>query len=284
MRESQTPTRRASVRGFTLIELLVVIAIIAILAGMLLPALAKAKSKTQGIKCMNNLKQLQLCWSMYALDNNGFMVKNWLNTTQPWILGSVSSLPGATNENDIKTGKLYQYNGTVQIYQCAAANGVNDLPNSLKNSPVMKKSRLVRSYSMQGRMGGATAGDAAFGAADTSWVLGPKYNQYKRDSDIANPGPGEAMVFLDESKETIDDGYFAVKAPKDAGGENIWQNSPTVRHNKACGFSFADGHAEIWRWVTLSKDQGLDAAVGSGAASTQRDLDKLKSAVARWPL
>jgi prepilin-type N-terminal cleavage/methylation domain-containing protein/prepilin-type processing-associated H-X9-DG protein len=285
MRETHSPNRRASVRGFTLIELLVVIAIIAILAGMLLPALAKAKSKTQGIKCMSNLKQLQLCWSMYALDNNGFMVKNWLNTQQPWILNNVNSLPGATNENDIKTGKLYQYNGTVQVYQCAAANGVNDLPNSLKNSAVMKKNRLVRSYSMQGRMGGATGGDAtAFGAIDTSWVLGTKYNQYKRDSDISNPGPGEAMVFLDESKETIDDGYFAVKAPKDAGGENIWQNSPTVRHNRASGFSFADGHAEIWRWTTLSKDQTWDAPVNSGGVNTQKDLDKLKAAVARWPL
>ena len=282
MREIHMPNRRAlAARGFTLIELLVVIAIIAILAGMLLPALAKAKAKTQGIKCMSNLKQLQLCWSMYALDNNQNLVKNWLNTTQPWILGSVSSLPGATNELDIKNGKLFQYSSSVQIYQCSAANGVNDLPSSLKSSAVMKKNRLVRSYSMQGRMGGADASDQTrFGAADTSWVLGNKYNQYKRDSDIANPGPSGAIVFLDESKETVDDGYFAVKAPTPDGPDS-WQNSPTARHNKGAGFSFADGHAEIWKWVTLNKDQGLDAGVGTGAASTLRDLTKLKAAVAQ---
>jgi prepilin-type N-terminal cleavage/methylation domain-containing protein/prepilin-type processing-associated H-X9-DG protein len=270
------PLGRRCTPGFTLIELLVVIAIIAILAGMLLPALSKAKAKTQGIKCMSNLKQLQLCWHLYALDFDGMIVKNWLSSPQAWINGNVSSLPGATNINDLKAGKLWQYNTSVDLYRCAAANSPSELPSSI-NKKQMQGQPLIRNYSMQGRMGGSNGAD---GGVDTSWVLGPKYPQYTKESQIVYPSPSESMVFLDESKETVDDGYFAVKAPAPDGPDE-WQNSPTVRHNKGCGFSFADGHSEIWHWQFLNKDQGLDAPVNSGGVNTLKDLLRVKNAVAR---
>jgi prepilin-type N-terminal cleavage/methylation domain-containing protein len=264
---------RRTKSGFTLIELLVVIAIIAILAGMLLPALSRAKAKAHNANCLSNLKQLTLSWSMYADDNNDTLAKNWLADARSWIAGGVDSLPGATNINDIMTGKLYPYNSSLEIYRCPVDI---QLPNDIKGA--MKGKRRIRSYSMNGRMGGGDASDASrFGASDTSWVLGTTFPMFKKSTDIVNPSPSQAFVFLEESYLTIDDGYFAVKAP----GVNVWQNSPTVRHGSACEFSFADNHAEIWRWRYLNKDQDLDAAVIVGGVNTTQDLVRLQNAVAQ---
>src|SRR5258707_1814492 len=74
---------KMSSAGFTLIELLVVIAIIAILAAMLLPALAKAKQKAQGIQCINNLKQLVLAWKLYSGDSQDKLSANGDEAAQP---------------------------------------------------------------------------------------------------------------------------------------------------------------------------------------------------------
>jgi len=134
---------------------------------------------------------------------------------------------------------------------------------------------------LEGRMGGASDGDATrYNVGSTQWVLGNNYPQYKKTSAILNPGPTEAMTFLDESIETLDDGYFAVNANDTP---NDWQNSPTVRHGMSGVFAFADGHAELWHWRVLNRDQPLSFShLGLGAGvDTTPDLRRVQRAVFR---
>jgi prepilin-type processing-associated H-X9-DG protein len=125
-------------------------------------------------------------------------------------------------------------------------------------------------------MGGGDANDARkYGASDTTWVLGDKYPQYHKLVEVKNPPPAEAITFVDESIETLDDGYFAVNA------NDPWQNSPTVRHGQTGVFGFVDGHSESGRWKVLKVDQVLDASVTQYGGNTTVDLRRLQRAVFR---
>jgi len=243
------PVRRRQTHGFTLIELLVVIAIIGILAGMLLPALAKAKAKALGIKCMSNTKQLMTAWLLYADDNNDEAPRvtnaNWrapggnlASWQQQWCGGTMNpAAPTATNPVPITSATLFPYVNNVAVYRCPSDRSM------AFGVPRVRSVAASQSFFF------------------SSQPLGTNYLHFRRMTDI--PTPASTWVLIDENPATINDAALAVAMTDPTATTATIVDSPSGLHNNASGFAFADGHSEIHRWNSFETCNAARAVVSS---------------------
>ena len=246
---------RTKAPAFTLIELLVVIAIIAILAGLLLPALITAKMKAQGIQCMNNHRQLALAWRMYAEDNNDVLVYasddpgdwnvNWQVLDQyAWTLTHMDFDPNNQGNWDINYDMvkrpLWPYTSkNPAIYKCPS-----DKSYLTVDGVQMPR---VRSMSMNLYVGG-------FDGTDGGWPWANPCHIYAKLPEI--DVPTKIFVFLDMREDSVNWGNFMTcmegYSPTDPSQYCFDGDYPGMYHHLACGFSFADGHSEIHQWQELA--------------------------------
>ena len=261
-----------------MIELLVVIAVIGILAGIMLPALGRARTAAQQTKCASNLRQLGMTWMVYAQDNDEVMVLNGdsdllpaasgtgLSTsgsktnkveTRPalWVAGgnhpntaaftNVESLTAATN------AAFSKYLSDALVYLCPADRGaLYTIPSITNDFPATV--RRNRSYSLNAYMGTLP------GMAASTDYISPQYAILRKTSELAALNSSELFIFQDVNPASICFPAFVVRMPG-APVEGFF-HYPATHHGGASVLSFGDGHVAPHRWV----DERTNPAIEPG--------------------
>jgi len=246
--------------AFTLVELLIVIAMIAILAGLLLPALAKAKAKAQSTGCISNLHQMAVAWNQYVLENDDVMPPSMTpgavgveGNPGSWVLGNAQRDTDTTN---IQQGVLYRYVGSPSVYRCPADKSV------VSGHPGLRR---TRSYSM-------------------NWWLNSNRNGIETPNTTPEDktklsqliSPTQIFVLADENEKTINDGSLVVPSDKYAPPDQWW-DMPSDRHSQSCNFFFADGHYDQhkWKWPKIRQSDGQPPSMFPQMIANSQDRDDL---------
>jgi prepilin-type N-terminal cleavage/methylation domain-containing protein/prepilin-type processing-associated H-X9-DG protein len=274
--------------GFTVIELLAVLAMLALLTAVLLPALAGTRQNSQVIGCLANQRQLAAAWIMYANDNNDVLVPNrglagangvayngdprQEPQLQPgganadWCPGNLLNngdvvpgpYPGGSRYSWwIQTGLLYPYINNIGVYRCPADHSIVPRGGGAFTAPA------PRTYSMNSWVQPMDAP----GGAPVPWLGITGYLYYTKLSSFTRPGPSKTWVFIEQSPNNIDDGFFEI----DPRETTTWYASPAVLHGNASVLAFADGHTDTHRWTDSSMITATPSSPGGGTANWPAD-------------
>jgi prepilin-type processing-associated H-X9-DG protein len=173
-----------------------------------------------------------------------------------------------TNTVDLESGVLFPYNRSVAIYHCPADHSqVEDSSGQLL--PQLRN----RSYNMSQSVNGYPDFPDPDGVL--AWI--PAWKKY---TEIVHPSPARLFVFIDEHPDTLLDSQFGNPVGSPLFPQNIWFDMPADRHNQGANLSFADGHAQHWRWRTPKTFLYL----GQPPASPDEQLDflRVQSAMKQW--
>ena len=259
--------------GFTLIELLVVIAIIAILAAMLLPALARAKSKAQQIQCMNNSKQVALSFSLYAVDSADLYCPNpddpgdntvghhWVPNASGGMTADVFNIDPYLDPTTCLLAPYIAKN--INVLHCPADKRLGKYTGKARPDMVGQLVPACRTISLSGAVGvvcdkfwSSGSGHntpSGWHSSNGPWLDGTHgairgngaYETFGKSSSFRNMSAAMAFMSVDENPDSINDGALGTVAALNTPRYIDW---PAALHAGGCGFSFCDGHAEIHKW------------------------------------